>query len=261
MSVARSAISGWCRDLARGSALSCALLCSAIVLAQPAQAPVVLVPIVGELAASEPLLDPEFGIAVRALALHRRVEMWQWQVLADAQPGAERYQAQWSQQQIDSSGFDAAHHNPTMPFASAQWLSASALLNAQPVTPALLATLDGWQPLSPQADRLPENLAAVFRTEAGLLVTGDDSSQPQIGDLRITWETLPAGPVHGMALVDDGGLTLAEGAGLTRGVVAGSELPGLAQGARAGSDLLWWLIAAVLTGLIALLVMRWRARR
>lgn len=248
------------RRLAHSARLLGVLLFSAIALAQPVPPPVVLAPVAGDIAASEPLLDPDFGIAERALGLRRRVEMWQWQLHGDAQLGSERYQAQWSQQPIDSRGFDAAHRNPGMPFSSLQWWSSTALLNGRAVSPSVLATLDGWQPLPPQVDRLPENLAAIFHVEGGALSTGDDSTQPQIGDLRIAWEMLPAGPVHGMALVDDAGLAMGEGASLTRGMVADSELPGLLQGARAGSDLLWWLLAAALFGLAALLIMRWRAR-
>lgn len=215
--------------------------------------------VAGELAANEPLIDPDFGVAVRALGLRRTVAMWQWQLTTGAAPVGAHYQALWSQQPIDSSNFDPAHRNPSLPFASAQWWSDSALLNGQLVSPTLLATLDGWQEQAAQVDRLPENLAAIFRVENGVLFTGSDSTQPQIGDLRVSWQALPAGSVHGLALVGDAGLAMAEGAGLIRGMNVEAELPGLAQGARAGSDLAWWLLAAVLLGLALLVMVRRRA--
>jgi hypothetical protein len=242
------------------TALLCLTLLAPTAFAQPVDTDARIGAVAGELAASEPLTDPDFGVAVRALALRRTVEMWQWQ-RTDGVPGAASYQALWSQQAIDSSAFDRTHRNPTMPFASAQWWSDSTLLNGRPVGPALLATLDGWQTQAAQVDLLPANLAAIFAVEGGMLYSGNDSAQPQIGDLRVSWQALPAGPVYGLALVDGAGLAMAEGAGLIRGMKPGAELPGLAQGARPGSDLLWWLLAAVLLALALLVLVRRRARK
>lgn len=227
-------------------------------LAQPALAPEQIQPASGDLAAREPLIDPVFGIASRALGLRRRVEMWQWAIDEGA---TTRYQARWSEAAIDSSRFDANHRNPKMPFTSAQWFSDSALLNGRAVSPGLLATLGGWQAQDVQFDLLPENLAAIFRAENGSLVSSDDLSQPQIGDLRVSWQVLPAGPVHGYAAIDDAGLGVGEGAALVRGIATDADLPGLEQGARAGSDLLWWLLAALLVGLVLLGLLLRRTRR
>jgi len=241
-------------------ALLCLTLLVPTAFAQPVDTDARLGAVAGELAASESLIDPDFGVAARALGLRRTVEMWQWQ-RTDSVPGAASYQAKWSQQSIDSSAFDRAHRNPTMPFASAQWWSNSALLNGRPVSPELLGTLDGWQTQAARVDLLPANLAAIFAVEDGMLYSGNDSAQPQIGDLRVSWQALPAGPVHGLALVDDAALAMAEGAGLIRGTSLETELPGLAQGARPGSDLLWWLLAAVLIGVVSLVIVRRRVRK
>lgn len=241
-------------NFVRFARLLCLLLLSAVTLAQPATESAKLDVVAGELAASEPLIDPEFGIAVRALGLRRTVEMWQWQLLADAEPGAKRYQAIWSQQPIASVDFDPEHRNPAMPFMSAQWLSGSALLNGQPVSPALLQTLDGWQAQAAKIDLLPENLAAIFRVEDGQLFSGNVSEQPQIGDLRVSWQSLPSGPVRGLVLLNDAGLAMGEGGGLIRGMDVTTELPGLVQGARPGADLAWCLLAGLLLFLAFLLL-------
>ena len=241
-------------NFVRFARLLCLLLLSAPTLAQPATESATLDQVVGELAASEPLIDPDFGIAVRALGLRRTVEMWQWQLLADAHSDVARYQAIWSQRPIASGSYDPAHRNPAMPFMSTQWLSGSALLNGQPVSPALLQTLDGWQAQAIQVDLLPENLAAIFRVQAGQLFAGNDSEQPQIGDLRVSWQSLPSGPVRGLVLLNDAGLAMGEGGGLIRGMDVTTELPGLAQGARPGADLAWWLLAGLLLALAMLLL-------
>lgn len=238
-----------------------AMLLPAVSMAQQVSAPAALQVVNGDLAAREPLLDPVFGIAVRALGLRRSVEMWQWAEVTEGGATTAGYRAQWSSTAVDSSNFDAEHRNPKMPFASAQWFSDSALLDGRPVAPALLATLDGWQPQEVQLDSLPENLAAIFRDENGALLSGDDLNRPQIGDLRISWQVLPAGPVHGYAVVGDSGLGMGEGTGLIRGAATDADLPGLQQGARPGSDLLWWLLAALLVGAGLLGVFLRRARK
>lgn len=242
------------------TALLLTVLLPAVSMAQQVPTPAALQAVNGDLAAREPLLDPVFGFSARALGLRRNVEMWQWSEATEGGATAASYRAQWSSTAIDSSNFDADHRNPKMPFVSAQWFSDSALLNGRPVAPALLATLDDWQTQDVQLDSLPENLAAVFRVENGMLSSGEDLSRPQIGDLRISWQVLPAGPVHGYAVVGASGLDMGEGAGLIRGAAIDTDLPGLQQGARPGSDLLWWLLAALLAGALLLGVLLRRAR-
>lgn len=231
------------------------VLWAAALQAQPA-------PIAGELAVREALHDPQFGMSARVPGLRRVVEMWQWQEQRDAQ-GARSYAPIWSEQLIDSRAFagDGEHVNPALPFASAQWWAASAMLNGHAVAPELLATLDGWQHLPADARVLPENLAAVFRAQDGFLYSGEDPQQPRIGDLRVHWQVLPPGPVHGLARVEDHALSADAEAVLVRGVASGNELPGLAQGARPGSDLLLWLQAAAALSVLLLLVLLWRRGR
>lgn len=231
------------------------VLWATVLLAQPA-------PVAGELAVREALRDPQFGMSARAPGLRRVVEMWQWQEQRDAQ-GARSYAPIWSEQPIDSRAFagNGEHANPAMPFASAQWWAASAMLNGHAVAPELLATLDGWQHLPVDARVLPENLAAVFRAHDGFVYSGEHPQQPQIGDLRVHWQVLPPGPVHGLARVEDHALSADPEAVLVRGVARGNELPGLAQGARPGSDLLLWLQAAAALSVLLLLVLLWRRGR
>lgn len=212
-----------------------------------------LQPVSGELAASDSVGDPVFGMAARALGLRRIVEMWQWQEARDAD-GARSYRPIWAEQAIDSRSFagDGSHANPDMPFASAQWWSSTALLGGLSVAPDLLAGLDGWQPVAADDSLLPENLAVVFRAVDGMLISGNDPHAPEIGDLRVHWQVLPAGPVHGDVQLLDDVLHVGSGSGLMRGLAEGGALPGLAQGARPGSDLLLWVGAAA--GLVLLIL-------
>lgn len=219
-------------------------------------------PVSGELAASESIRDTVFGPAARALGLRRTVEMWQWQEVRDTE-GERSYRPIWAERPIDSRDFagDGSHVNPDMPFASAQWWSSTALLGGLPVAPDLLAGLDGWQPLPADESLLPENLAVVFRADDGLLISGNDPLAPEIGDLRVRWQLLPAGPVHGEAQLIDGVLHVGSGGGLVRGLAEGGALPGLAQGARPGSDLLLWVAGAAALALVVLLLSWGRGRK
>lgn len=247
--------------LARGRWVAAALLTMAsawwagALLAQPA-------PIAGELAVREVLRDPQFGVSARAPGLRRIVEMWQWQEQRDAR-GARSYSPIWSEQAVDSHTFagNGAYANPAMPFASTRWWAASAELNGHAVAPELLATLDDWQTLPADGSALPDNLAAVFRADGDFLYSGEAAQQPQIGDLRVHWQVLPPGPVHGLVRVDGDVLGGGADATLMRGVASGDELPGLAQGARPGSDLLLWLQAAAALSVVLLLALWWRHRR
>jgi len=246
---------------ARRDRLAAALL--ALVCALSAQQALALpVAVSGELAVREELRDPQFGMAARAPGLRRIVAMWQWQEQRDAQ-GARSYAPAWSEQPIDSRAFagNGTYANPALPFTSAQWWSATATLGGDPVAPELLATVDDWQALPVDASSLPENLAAVFRVDGDVLFSGEDAQHPQIGDLRVRWQVLPPGPVHGAAERDGSTLRAGAGAALTRGIPSGGELPGLAQGARPGSDLLLWLQAAAALGVLVLLLVLWGRRR
>lgn len=158
----------------------------------------------GEIESTLPVADPIFGFNKRALALERRVEMLQWQ--RDAQ-GA--YATQWSAAQIDSSAFDKQHANPAeLPFNGERWWTRDARLDGQPVSPDLLAALNGWQPYAPDLRQLPINLAASFAFNNGgpdgeWLTTSQDPKYPAVGDVRLRWQILErAAPPSGVVLQD-----------------------------------------------------------
>src|SRR5690606_10567578 len=84
-----------------------------------------LVHVGGRAAASTPVQDAEFGVKLDALALRRRVEMYQWREKRDrreeklAGGGTRtvteyRYEGHWNDDAVDSSRFGqrAGHENP-----------------------------------------------------------------------------------------------------------------------------------------------------
>lgn len=202
---------------------------------------------------AEPVEDPDFGVRADALGLRREVQMWQWQ------RDGEGFNGTWSAEPIDASDFPSDHANPGEPsYGSARWFAGQARLGGRRLAPELLASLSGWEPLpaTQAAAALPPNLAAVFQPDGEWLSSSADPGQPHIGDLRIRWQRLPNGPVHG-ELVAEGQRWVAAGpgAGLARGEPRASSaddpLPGLpgrdAPGAGLGW-LAWALLAFMLVG-------------
>ncbi len=151
----------------------------------------------GDAAAPQPLYDSLFGIGgANLLRLHRKVEMYQWQQSSHTQNHYTTYSYSpiWSEMQINSSAFrESGHQNPPMPFQSAWQNNATATLGAFRLNDLILGKLNSTMPLP-----IPSNYQAPAGTRvtaANELYHGNDPATPQIGDMRVTFEALAAGPV------------------------------------------------------------------
>nr|WP_282453007.1 TMEM43 family protein [Lysobacter sp. CAU 1642] len=117
------------------------------------------------------------------------------------------YERDWDDDLIDSADFaePEGHRNPTsMPFPSREWRAESVSLGAVPLTPEVVAEVDGWRPMAVQPERLPANLAATFGVDDGALSTVQGA--PEVGDVRIRFFRLPEGPLSVVARAGSGGL-------------------------------------------------------
>ncbi|NKN34678.1 TMEM43 family protein [Marichromatium bheemlicum] len=144
------------------------------------------------------LRDPIFGIEVPALRLERQVEMYQWSERRESETiqelgGGETtrttysYQRTWSSQPIDSSGFrhSAGHHNPTMPYTSAQWQADRVTLGAFDLAPEFVSQIDGARALPVDAAEAP----ADFISDGSGFYKGTPTS-PEVGDLRVRFRVV-----------------------------------------------------------------------
>ena len=135
-----------------------------------------------------PAHDAQFGVAVAAPALVRKVEMLQWdQVGSDRQPG---YELDWFDHPIDSSGFAqaAGHANPgPFPITAARFNSPDVTVAGFKLAQDLVEMIPGVEPFAPDFSQLPPNMAASFQVFDGALVTSANPSHPKVGDLRISW--------------------------------------------------------------------------
>ncbi|TAN02271.1 MAG: hypothetical protein EPN40_01465 [Rhodanobacteraceae bacterium] len=153
-----------------------------------------LVLAVGSPEVKSPARDEQFGVAVAAPALLRKVEMFQWN---ETNVGGQRgYELDWFDHPIDSSAFNnpAGHANPgAFPISAARFDSPGVVVAGFKLDPALVHMIYGPEPIEPDLSRLPANMAATFQVHNGTLVTSVNPAHPQVGDLRVSWSQVAPG--------------------------------------------------------------------
>jgi hypothetical protein len=161
--------------------------------------------VTGEARAAAPLVDPRFGVRVRALRLDREVEMFQWEELlkGEARGTEERYRRVWSDRLIRSQSFGnpIGHRNPAAFAIPPRSVTATdAHLGKLALDAAIIAAL-------PASSGLPASAAggAGLTEEGGWLYAGDPAS-PRIGDLRLRLSYVPEGQISAVGNLEDGRL-------------------------------------------------------
>lgn len=174
----------------------------------------------GTATTEESLTDPEFGISGQLLLLERQVEMYQWRESTESKTeknlgGSETttttysYDRAWSSTPIDSSAFRQpdAHENPaTMPDRSTRFTTSQARLGAFRLSQGQVQRLHNRQPV-PLAGKTFDHLDRSHRVLGDSLFIGRDPDHPEIGDLRIVFQQMPASPVSIVGQQQDGGMT------------------------------------------------------
>lgn len=157
------------------------------------------------LSAAGTLRDPEFPAAVNnALRLVREVEMYQWREESRSETrsrlggGQETvttysYSRVWSAEAIDSSRFrqPEGHQNPPMRVTAREFAANDARLGAHAVTEAQLrgfGTAREWVPQPTAITRPGQHMAD------GRIYLGQDPTAPRIGDTRVSFSVVEAGP-------------------------------------------------------------------
>jgi hypothetical protein len=189
-----------------------------------------LIHVTGALAGVENLTDTEFGVAVDALRLRRRVWMYQWEqgsIQSQSSYGTEdskgntttllktrtyNYSKNWLEQLIDSRSFyNAGHDNPATMEIAARTVDATKItLGVFAVTPELVKQIDNFQAV-PVSDTnlsaLSEPVRAKSKFFDGGIYVGANVDQPTIGDLKIKFESAPAATVSVIAKQDGNNLS------------------------------------------------------
>ena len=166
-----------------------------------------LVHLSGMATTAETLTDPVFAVTLPALRLVREVEMFEWQEEKKDEKtknagGSETttttytYDKKWSDALIRSEAFKKPvdHHNPgTMPYDGKDLLAASAKVGAFSFPEDAIKHLSKFETVPYDADaraKLPPDLQSKAQPVDGRLYIGKTPSDPQIGDVRISFKVV-----------------------------------------------------------------------
>lgn len=172
-----------------------------------------LVHLTGTAEAPEAVSDEVFGITASALKLRRDVEMYQWKEESKSETkkklgGGEEttttytYSKAWSSSLIDSAKFQKpdGHTNPeSLPVESETFTAEGIHVGKFELPASLTGLISNF--VSRPVTKAEAGAAAkahskdMHATTGGQLYVGENPQQPALGDLRITFQMAPSGPV------------------------------------------------------------------
>jgi hypothetical protein len=170
----------------------------------------------GMMQPTRPARDPVFGVTGDGLLrLSRTVEMYQWKEESSSHSqqsvGGSKttettytYQHGWSEYPISSAQFKVPdnHQNPQMPLRSATFDGREIKLGAYQVDPSVLNKVSNFKPF-PALSAPPSGYQAM----GDGYYRGQDSNQPAIGDIRVSFGAIPVQTISVAAAQSAGVLT------------------------------------------------------
>jgi hypothetical protein len=248
------------RALSRGAAAIVEVNASAV----DPQADGKLVHLTGTMQPATAARDPVFGVTGDGLLrLSRTVEMYQWKEETSTQSqqsvgGSKttettyRYERVWSAQPIASGQFKHPndHQNPPMQVRSATFDGGGVTLGAYKVDPAVLNKVADFAPVQAAAAPPPG-----YQATGDGYYHGQDSAQPAIGDIRVSFTAIPAQTISVAAAQAGGTLTTWRD---TNGYTIVLAEPGVATAAtllhdeKKSESILTWILRGV--GFVLMLV-------
>eukprot|EP00057_Strongylocentrotus_purpuratus_P035333 XP_798642.2 PREDICTED: transmembrane protein 43 [Strongylocentrotus purpuratus] len=148
-----------------------------------------LIHVTGKLRTTEPLLDSQFGISVRAVKLRRHVQMFQWVEHRKQSPGEDiqyTYTKEWRSEIIDSDTFEN----------SARHVNKKEMSVKGTTFVAIRAYIGNFQLKEPLKEKI-ENFDPYFTTQQpsnpnvklhnGFYHFSLDINRPMIGEVRVTF--------------------------------------------------------------------------
>ena len=152
----------------------------------------------GTASTSENLKDPIFSVSDRALRLKRKVEIYQWEETKETEGSGSNkrttysYHKKWSEKLEHSASFHASgHDNPSsMPFRTEEIDGQSVNVGAHTLSSGLLRQINEFRPLPvtlAAASSAPRAGSLTAKPDGAGLYYGQDSSRPEIGDMRVSF--------------------------------------------------------------------------
>ncbi len=171
-----------------------------------------MVRVVGIPRVAEPARDPEFNLSVATPTLSRHVEMFQWH---EVQLGANvQYELDWADHWIDDRDFrePQGHVNPRgLPLPDQRFEAPVVQIGSLRLSPVIRRALPGAAMVVPDLAALPANLAASFVRQGNYLQTSQRTDDPQLGDVRVSWDEVPPRLMTVVARLEDDQLVPAQG--------------------------------------------------
>jgi hypothetical protein len=164
-----------------------------------------LVHLTGRAETDAVLTDPEFGVSSNAIKLTRNVEMYQWRENKESKTtkkvggGTETvdtysYTQSWSEHLIDSSHFKQpeGHQNPgVMPYESRHMSAEEVTLGAFRLSSSLVGKINEYKPMPIEDwNAVPHSIRSRAKSHNQGIYIGFDPSNPQIGDLRVSFQVV-----------------------------------------------------------------------
>jgi hypothetical protein len=160
-----------------------------------------LVHLIGQVSTTMPARDPAFAVSGDGLLrLRRKVEMYQWKeetntTTQQSLGGSETttttysYHRVWSENPIDSGAFHhpPGHVNPVMPMTSITFDTSAAMLGAYHVDRGVLEQISDLTPFAP-AIAPPQD----YKAQGDTFYRSQDPANPAIGDLRVSFASVPS---------------------------------------------------------------------
>ncbi len=162
-----------------------------------------LVHLIGKATTTESLTDDTFNLIVNdTIKLRRIVEMYQWNEFYNYYKLLYQYEKVWAEQQIESSEFDMPkkHHNPQMPLGRKSLVAQQVIVEKFTLSATIVEKMEHYQsqPVPKNTfKQVQQDLIARFPDKKihlydGGYYIGQNPYLPQIGDLRIRYEAVPA---------------------------------------------------------------------
>lgn len=160
----------------------------------------------GKVTTTGELSDGKFGVKIPgAIRLKRMVEMYQWEedvkTKSEKKVGGGRkttktysYNKVWSEKAINSSNFKkSGYNNPSMREEGRTWNASNVKLGGFDLGSDLTSRLSAWKSVDISGENfkmLQGSLKGQLKLHQGGYYWGNNPSDPQIGDLKITFKVI-----------------------------------------------------------------------
>lgn len=169
-----------------------------------------LIYISGGVSTDDTLTDEIFAVTYQGIKLKRTVEMYQWEEKKDSSTETRTggstettttysYKKIWSESLIDSSRFhDSGYNNPSqMPYRTNTFQANNVTLGGYELSYSLIADINNYQsyPVSELNESVKASLPSNTKVVGTGYYIGEDSDNPALGDMRVSFEVVEPGVV------------------------------------------------------------------